>query len=194
MTDMKPALFLDRDGVINREVNYLHRIDDFQFIDGVFDACRFFQTQGYTLIVVTNQAGIGRGYYTEADFQKLTDWMVAQFAVHDVCITQTYFSPYHPTHGIGHYARDHRDRKPNPGMLLRAQQDWKIDLSRSIMIGDKESDIRAGLNAGVTRNVLVRSGHTVNETATQATAVIDSIADLPTLFDRWSQPQSPVTL
>ncbi|MEL7224791.1 MAG: D-glycero-beta-D-manno-heptose 1,7-bisphosphate 7-phosphatase [Cyanobacteria bacterium P01_D01_bin.36] len=182
---MKPALFLDRDGVINREVNYLHKIEDFEFIDGVFESCQFFQKQGYELIVVTNQAGIGRGYYTEADFQTLTDWMSQQFASRNVHIAQTYFSPYHPTHGVGHYGCDHPDRKPNPGMLLRAQQDWKIDLAKSIMVGDKESDISAGLNAGVNTTVLVRSGHAVDEATTKASAVINSIADLPTLFQSW---------
>lgn len=180
---MKPALFLDRDGVINREVHRLYRIEDCEFIEGVFETCRFFQQKGYEIIVITNQSGIGRGHYTEADFQKLTDWMVQQFAQQDVRITQTYFSPYHPTCGLGIYAREHPDRKPNPGMLLRAQQDWQIDLSQSIIVGDKESDILAGLNAGVHTTVLVRSGHAIDEAITKASMVIDSIADLPNIFE-----------
>jgi len=179
-----PALFLDRDGVINREIHRLHRIEDVEFIEGVFETCRFFQQQGYKIIVVTNQSGIGRGYYTEADFQALTDWIAQQFAMQNVRITQTYFSPYHPTHGIGRYGCEHRDRKPNPGMLLRAKQDWQIDLTHSILVGDKESDILAGLNAGVSTTVLVRSGHTIDEATTKASVVIDSIADLPTLLLR----------
>ncbi|MGB3298418.1 MAG: D-glycero-beta-D-manno-heptose 1,7-bisphosphate 7-phosphatase [Phormidesmis sp.] len=179
---MKPALFLDRDGVINREINYLYRIDDFEFIPGTFAACRFFQNRGYCLIVITNQAGIGRGYYTEADFHQLNGWMLDRFKAEGVHIAQTYFSPYHPTHGIGPYRCDHRDRKPNPGMLQRAQQDWQIDLSASIMVGDKESDIQAGLAAGVSTTVLVRSGHSISEANTRAAAVIDSLADLPRLF------------
>lgn len=177
-----PALFLDRDGVINREINYLHRIEDFEFIPGTFCACRFFQARGYRLIVVTNQAGIGRGYYTEADFHRLNDWMIAQFKAEGVHISQTYFSPYHPTQGMGAYRCDHPDRKPNPGMLLRAQQDWNLDLPASILVGDKESDIQAGLAAGLRTTVLVRSGHRIDEANTQATAVINALADLPDLL------------
>jgi len=184
---MKPALFLDRDGVINREVHRLYRIEDCEFIEGVFKTCQFFQQRDYKIIIVTNQSGIGRGHYTETDFQTLTNWMVHKFAQQKVKITQTYFSPYHPTCGIGHYACDHQDRKPNPGMLLRAQKDWQIDLSQSIMVGDKESDILAGLNAGVRTTVLVRSGHAIDEAITKASMIIDSIADLPTLLPALSK-------
>jgi D-glycero-D-manno-heptose 1,7-bisphosphate phosphatase len=176
---LKPALFLDRDGVINREIDYLYRIEDFEFIPGTFATCRFFQARGYRLIIVTNQAGIGRGYYSEADFHKLNSWMLAQFKAENVHITDTYFSPYHPTAGIGAYRQDHFDRKPNPGMLHRAQQDWQIDLSQSILVGDKESDIQAGLAAGLNTTILVRSGHSIDEINTRASAIVDSIADLP---------------
>lgn len=178
---MTPALFLDRDGVINREINYLYRIADFQFIDGAFSTCRAFQAAGYRIIVVTNQGGIGRGYYTEADFHTLNSWMIQQFQTEGVEIAQTYFSPHHPTHGIGDYRCDHPDRKPNPGMILRAQRDWQIDLSASVLVGDKESDIQSGLNAGVRQNILVRSGHVIDEANSQATAIADSIADVPQL-------------
>ena len=180
---MNPALFLDRDGVINQEINYLHRIEDFEFIDGVFATCQYFQEKGYGLFVVTNQAGIGRGYYTEQQFHRLNDWMIEQFAARGVWICQTYFSPYHPTAGIGMYRCDHVDRKPNPGMLLRARADWGVDLARSLLVGDKESDILAGINAGVGMTALVRSGHTIEEGSTQASIVIDSIAELPGVVD-----------
>ena len=179
---MQPALFLDRDGVINKEVHRLHRIEDCEFIEGVFAACQAFQLRGYRLIVVTNQSGIGRGCYSQEQFERLNDWMLAQFLAEGVQITQTYFCPYHPTHGIGAYRREHLDRKPNPGMLLRAKADWQIDLAKSVLVGDKESDIQAGLNAGVGCNVLVRSGHAIDEVNTQADAVIDSVADLFSLL------------
>lgn len=182
----RPALFLDRDGVINYETHYLHRIEEFKFIPGTFATCRFFQQRGYALIVITNQAGIGRGYYTEADFLRLDSWMHDQFKGQGIHITQTYFSPYHPTHGIGPYRRDHPDRKPNPGMLYRAQKDWQIDLSDSILAGDKESDIQAGQAAGIGTTVLVRSGHAIDEAATRASIVLDSIADLPGLISSTS--------
>ena len=180
---MKSALFLDRDGVINKEINYLHRIEDFEFIDGVFETCRYFQEIGYYIFVVTNQGGIGRGYYTERQFHRLDAWMVAQFAIRGVRICQTYFSPYHPTAGVGVYRCEHADRKPNPGMLLRAKADWGIDLARSLLVGDKESDILAGINAGVGMTVLVRSGHAIDEASTRAAVVVDSIADLPEVVD-----------
>ncbi|MGG6270702.1 D-glycero-beta-D-manno-heptose 1,7-bisphosphate 7-phosphatase [Leptolyngbya sp. AN03gr2] len=179
------ALFLDRDGVINQENGYVYRIEDFQFIDGVFETCAFFQRQNYLLIVITNQAGIARGYYSEAEFHTLNTWMIQQFLDRGIEIAQTYYCPNHPTHGIGQYRQACQDRKPHPGMLLRAQRDWGIDLEQSILVGDKESDIQAGLAAQVGLNVLVRSGHPIDELNTQANAVIDSIRDLP----QWvSQP------
>lgn len=179
---MVPALFLDRDGVINKEIHYLHQIEDFEFIDGVFSTCRAFQSRGYRLVIVTNQGGIGRGYYSLEQFYRLNDWMLEQFLAEDIRITQTYFSPYHPTRGVGIYRREHPDRKPGPGMLLKAKADWQIDLERSVLVGDKESDIQAGRNAGVGYNVLVRSGHAIDEVNSLADAVVDSIADVPGLL------------
>lgn len=181
---MRKALFLDRDGVINREIEYLHRTEDFEFIQGVFETCQFFQKEGYLLVVITNQAGIARGYYSEDHFHVLNDWMLQQFADRGIKIAKTYYSPNHPTQGIGQYRRECLDRKPNPGMILRSQQEWQIDLGRSILVGDKESDIEAGLAAHVGLNVLVRSGHLINEDRTQANVIIDSIRDLPLLFSR----------
>ena len=176
---MNKALFLDRDGVINREVRYLYRIEDFEWIPGVLETCRWFGELGYRLVVVTNQAGIGRGYYTEADFHRLTDWMLAQFQSAGADIAKVYYSPYHPIGGRGKYKQDTPCRKPNPGMILRAQADFNLDLSASILVGDKESDIAAGRSAGVGTCVLVRSGHPVDEGTTQADMVLDSLASLP---------------
>ena len=128
---MTRALFLDRDGVINQEVNYLYRIADVAWVDGIFDLCRTAASLGYKIVVVTNQAGIARGYYTVEDFHTLMDWMRAQFNLEGVSLDAVYFSPYHPE-GQGEYARDHEDRKPNPGMLLRAaNRSIQLDLARS---------------------------------------------------------------
>jgi D-glycero-D-manno-heptose 1,7-bisphosphate phosphatase len=179
---MNKALFLDRDGVINKEVNYLYEIQKFEFIEGVFEACNFFQDAGYLLIVITNQAGIARGYYSEDEFNLLNHWMLKQFEDRAVKITKTYYSPFHPEHGIGKYRKDHWSRKPNPGMLFQAHKEFNINLSESILVGDKESDIAAGLAADVGFNVLVRSGHKTDESLTKADAVIDSIRELPRLF------------
>ena len=137
------ALFLDRDGVINHETNYLYRIADVRWIDGIFSLARTAAELGYHLVIVTNQAGIARGLYTEADFQTLTLWMRDQFAAQGAPLSAVYHCPYHPEHGIGDYRRDHEDRKPNPGMLLRAARDLNLDLAASILIGDRCSDIAA---------------------------------------------------
>jgi D-glycero-D-manno-heptose 1,7-bisphosphate phosphatase len=175
---MHKALFLDRDGVINKEKDYLFKIEDFEFIDGVFEALKYFQDQGYLLIIVTNQSGIARGYYREADFLALNAWMMQQFDIHGIRITKVYYSPYHPEHGIGEFKKDTFCRKPNPGMILQAKEDYDIDLKSSILVGDKETDIEAGLNAGISMNILVKSGHKVDMHRTKAGLVVESIKDL----------------
>jgi D-glycero-D-manno-heptose 1,7-bisphosphate phosphatase len=174
---MNRALFLDRDGVINKEVNYLYKIENCQFIDGSLEACLEFQKLGYLIIVVTNQSGIARGYYSERDFQIFTSWMIEQFERVGVNLAKVYYSPYHPSHGIGQYKKDSFCRKPNPGMILDAAREFDLDLKASILVGDSESDIQAGLNAGVGFCVLVRSGHSINENSTNANQVADSLFD-----------------
>jgi D-glycero-D-manno-heptose 1,7-bisphosphate phosphatase len=144
-----PALFLDRDGVVNVEKNYVHRIEDFEFVPGIFELCTTAVERGFRPVVVTNQAGIGRGYYTEADFQALTAWMLERFRERGIDIAGVYHCPYHPTAGLGPYRRESFDRKPNPGMLLKACNDLRLDLWRSAFVGDKDSDMAAGRAAGV---------------------------------------------
>lgn len=152
---MKKALFLDRDGIINIEKNYVHKIEDFEFVDGVFETLRFFQNEGYLLIIITNQAGIGRGYYTEKDFHKLNEWMLDELMKQGIRIDKVYYDPYHPVHGIGKYKKDSVNRKPNPGMILDAKMYFDIDLEKSALIGDKLSDIEAGKRAGIKRLFLL---------------------------------------
>lgn len=176
---MNKALFLDRDGVINKEINYLHRIEDVEFIDGIFAMCRFFEEGGFLPIVVTNQAGIARGYYSEDDFHVLNDWMLNEFRQKNIHIRKVYFCPYHPTDGVGKYKKDSLDRKPLPGMLLRAQKEFSLNMAESILLGDKESDIQAGIAAGVGANVLFSSQLNV---PTAADIVIDHLAALPNLI------------
>ena len=154
---MNKAVFLDRDGIINVEKRYLYKIEDFEFVDGIFETLLFFQDLGYILIIITNQSGIARGYYSEADFFVLTGWMLREFEKAGVHIAKVYFSPYHPECGIGEYKRESFCRKPNPGMILQAKREFNIDLQHSILIGDQETDIEAGINAGVGTNILVRS-------------------------------------
>lgn len=145
----RPALFLDRDGVINIDHGYVCRPEDFEFVDGIFEVVAAARQAGYLVVVVTNQAGIGRGYYTEADFHRLMDWVKAEFAARGGGIDAVYFCPYHPDHGVGEYRRDSDCRKPAPGMFLRAADDLDIDMARSIMVGDKASDAEAARAAGV---------------------------------------------
>lgn len=142
------ALFLDRDGVINQDAGYTHKIEAFEFIDGIFGLCRTARGLGYRLVVVTNQAGIGRGHYTEADFQRLTTWMKDRFADAGAPLDAVYHCPYHPD-GIGEYRRVSDWRKPAPGMLLQAATDLALDLRASLLVGDSETDIQAANTAGL---------------------------------------------
>lgn len=155
---MNKALFLDRDGVINKEKNYLYKIEDFEFIDGVFDTCRYFQDKGYLIIIITNQAGIARGKYTENDYEVLTIWMTNQFERENIKVSKVYHCPHHPD-----FSGECECRKPNIGMLLEAQTDFNIDMSQSILVGDKNSDIEAGINAGIGQNYLITTGHKIVE-------------------------------
>ena len=149
------AAFLDRDGVINRDHGYVWRVEDFEFLPGVMDAATALAQWGFTLVVVTNQAGIGRGMYTEADFDRLTGWMCAQFAQAGVAIAGVYHCPHHPSLAQGDLRMVCRCRKPAPGMLLDAAGDLGLDLAKSVIFGDKCDDMRAGLAAGVGLRVLL---------------------------------------
>lgn len=170
---MKKALFLDRDGVINKEKNYLYKIEDFEFIDGVFKTCRQFQNNGYLIIVITNQAGIAKGKYTEWDFQVLTKWMCERFLEKGVLVDAVFHCPHHPE-----FTGDCNCRKPASGMLVEARRAFDINMRESILVGDKESDIEAGLQAGVGANILVKSGHEINIERTKANKVVWSIKQL----------------
>lgn len=179
---MKKALFLDRDGVINKEKHYVYKIEDFEFIEGIFESCAYFQQQDYLIFVITNQSGIARGYYTNEDFSNLTNWMLKEFDCKGVKITKVYYSPFHPEYGIGQYRLDSWCRKPNPGMLEEAQKEFDLDLSQSILIGDKETDIEAGITANIGMNILVRSGCEINEKSSKADLIINSIRELQYLI------------
>lgn len=149
------ALLLDRDGVINEDYGYVHSIENFVFRAGIFELAARALDEGFVIIVITNQAGIGRGYYDTKDFIDLNIWMVSEFKLRGIDILQTYWCPHHPTHGVGEYQKDCQSRKPNPGMILQAASDYDIDLSESILVGDNLSDLEAGERAGVRRLYLV---------------------------------------
>lgn len=153
------VLFLDRDGVINHDGGYVHDATATAWMPGIFELCREAAGAGLLLVVVTNQAGIARGYYSEAQFYDYTAWMHAQFTLHDAPLLATYFCPHHPEHGIGEYLLDCDCRKPKPGMLLQAATDYQVDMQNSGLIGDKPGDITAGRAAGVAHlHMLERTG------------------------------------
>ena len=162
------TIFLDRDGVINKEINYLHKIEDFEFIDGVFETCRYLISLDYQIIVITNQSGISRGYYTEKDFQIITEWMIAEFQKNDIIILDIFHCPHLPNSNCN-------CRKPKPGMLLDAKYKHNIDMQNSWLIGDKEIDIIAANSSGITNTILVKSGHKINEVDSNAKYFLDSI-------------------
>ena len=153
---MTRALFLDRDGVVNVDHGYVHTVERFDFVDGIFELCGAARVLYMALVVVTNQAGIGRGYYDEAAFERLTAWMRARFEREGVPLAAVYHCPFHPEHGIGRYRADSFDRKPNPGMLLRARDELGVALGRSVMVGDTASDMLAARRAGVPVRALYR--------------------------------------
>lgn len=166
---MRKALFLDRDGVVNVEKNYLHKIDDFELMDGIVEVCRSYQQQEYLIIIVTNQSGISRGYYSEEDFALLSQWMVDHFKGLGVRIEKIYHCPHHESiDGVCEC------RKPEPGMFLRAQREYDLDMGDSVMIGDNERDIDASVKAGVGMNILLSTGTVTS----RADRIIHSLREL----------------
>ena len=153
------AIFLDRDGVINKEINYLHKIEDFEFTENCIAALKTLQSYGYLLFIITNQAGIGRGYYTEDDFHQLNNWMLTKLSEHGVVITEVRFCPHHPEQGIGKYKINCDCRKPKTGLITPLIEKYNIDTKKSILIGDKMSDIKAGEAANINTLILVKTGH-----------------------------------
>jgi D-glycero-D-manno-heptose 1,7-bisphosphate phosphatase len=171
------ALFLDRDGVINVDTGYVHRIEQFAFVPGIFDLVRFAgQELGWAVVVATNQSGIGRGLFTEADFTRLTDWMLERFAREGAPLTRVYHCPYHPEAGIGAYRRDHSWRKPNPGMMLQAASDLDLNLAGSAYIGDDLRDMKAAAAAGIGIRIRLNTAGIFTETAEPPHDVVADLA------------------
>lgn len=145
---MKKALFLDRDGVINIDHGYVYQIENFDFMPGILSLCKRFYDQGFQLVVVTNQSGIGRKYYTEEDFEVLTQWLRKEFENNGSPLSSVYHCPHHPE-------QDCTCRKPLPGMFLKAKEDLGLNMEQSVMIGDKTSDMQAAHASGVGRRILL---------------------------------------
>lgn len=145
------ALFLDRDGTINVDINYVWRIEDFKFIEGIFPIIKKYQSNGYLIFIVTNQSGIARGFYTENDFIRLTEWMIRQFKKEGIAIAKVYHCPHHPD-----FTGECNCRKPKPGLILQAINEFNLDPEKSVLIGDKKRDIEAGKRAGIGTNLVVQ--------------------------------------
>jgi D-glycero-D-manno-heptose 1,7-bisphosphate phosphatase len=155
---MNKAFFIDRDGVIVVETDYLGHPDDVEIIPGVAEALKAIKAAGFLAIIVSNQSGVARGYYSESDVELVNHRIVEVLAEQGAVIDAFYHCPHHPK-----FSGDCDCRKPEPGMLLTAAEDHQIDPAKSYMIGDKISDVEAGRNAGCAESVLIKTGHGINE-------------------------------
>lgn len=160
----RKVLFLDRDGTINVDKHYVFRPSDFEWVPGIVECCRAAVAAGYDIVIVTNQSGIERGYFTEADYAVFTQYLRNRFADEGVPILDVLHCPW----------LEHADRKPNPGLFLKAAQRWQVDMAASISLGDKPRDVQAGVAAGVGRNFLLSA----DSATPAATAVIESPTEL----------------
>ena len=168
------ALFLDRDGVINVDRGYIRRPDQCEFVSGIFELARFWTNElRRPIVVVTNQSGIGRGYFSENSYAELTQWMCSRFEAEGTTITRVYHCPYHPLDGIGKYRCNHPWRKPKPGMILQAVSDLGLNPARCAILGDKISDMEAGAEAGIGLRVLIG-----RRDAKRSETVYEVVADL----------------
>jgi D-glycero-D-manno-heptose 1,7-bisphosphate phosphatase len=161
------AIFLDRDGIINKDYSYVYKSENFEFCDGIFEALQYLLSLDYLLFIVTNQSGIGRGYYSKDDFEKLTYWMLNEFKKKSVKITKVYHCPHSPKDNCN-------CRKPKTQLFEQAQKEFDIDMKNSWMIGDKLSDIEAGKKAGITNTIFVNST-TCKEASYSITSILDII-------------------
>ena len=144
------ALFLDRDGVINIDHGYVHTRETFDLVSGIFDLVRRFREQGFLCIVVTNSAGIARGYFSESHFREFSAWIMEEFSRAGAPLDAIYYCPHHPSAGAPPYRRECSCRKPEPGMILQAASDFGLNLADSVLVGDQDTDILAGARAGIT--------------------------------------------
>lgn len=166
----KKIIFLDRDGVINHDHGYVSDISKFEFINGVFQACNHFTKLGYEIIVITNQSGIGRKYFSENDFLNLTKWMSEEFKNNGINILKVYYCPHSPNENCN-------CRKPEIGMITQACNDFDIDLNKSWLIGDKISDIQTALKANIKNNILIKSSYNEKKDEKIASFTANSLFD-----------------
>lgn len=158
MSNLTPAVFLDRDGVINLDTGYTHKVEELKILPGVAEGCKQLMNAGFELIIVTNQSGIARGLYSEHDYQTFNSALVSQLSQDNVRFLAAYYCPHHQDGKTEGYSYICDCRKPKPGMLLQARREHNIDMQRSYIIGDRASDLQAGENAGLKGKVLIKTG------------------------------------
>ncbi|RAP35569.1 D-glycero-beta-D-manno-heptose-1,7-bisphosphate 7-phosphatase [Candidatus Marinamargulisbacteria bacterium SCGC AAA071-K20] len=174
---MSKAVFLDRDGVINVDSGYVHSKEKFIFIENIFDLCLHLQNLGYLLIVITNQSGIDRGYYTEETFNQLSKWMTDTFKKNHIEISKVYYCPDTPEKATFM-------RKPNPGMILNAKEEFDIDLDKSWLIGDKLTDIEAGENAKINNLILFQESSALHKKDKERYHITCSLNEIKNIISR----------
>ena len=179
---LNKGLFLDRDGIVNEDFGYVGSIENFLFNERIFDLCHEAINCGYLIFIVTNQAGIGRGYYSESDFVKLTDWMIGKFLEQGIVISEVFYCPNHPVFGQGKYKKEDFDRKPNPGMLLKAIKKYSLDAKTSLMVGDKPTDVEAGQRAGIGTNILVTQVNEYQKINSPSVKIVKDISGVLKFF------------
>lgn len=171
---MKVA-FLDRDGVINKEIDYLYKVKDFEYTNKCVSGLQSLISSGYKLVIVTNQAGIARGLFTIQDYRSLMNWMEDDLKQFGVNFLDILFCPHHPQGTVKNFTKNCNCRKPLPGMFIKAKNKFDIDMKNSIVIGDKKSDIEAGKSAGVGKAFLVRSGHPLSKDLIDDVLILDDL-------------------
>ena len=166
-------IFLDRDGVINIDKSYVYKIEEFEFCEYIFELCRYFKELNYEFIIVTNQSGIGRGYYNIDDFNKLTNWMIDRFYEQKIEILDTLYCPHSPED-------DCNCRKPKAGMIKKAIEKYDIDLNNSWLIGDKLTDIEAAINGKIKNHILISSKYnkSLKEESKKVQFVVDNLYEI----------------
>ncbi len=176
------ALFLDRDGVINVNHGYVHMPKQTDWVPGIFDLARAARNAGFVLVVVTNQAGIARGYYTVEQFERYTRWVHTRFADEGAPLLATYYCPHHPDAGFGDLRTECDCRKPRPGMFMQAIRDFGLDPAASTIVGDSPADIQAAMVAGVGSRWLLQSDDGVAMPATMGATRIHALSELQAEF------------
>jgi len=165
------TVFLDRDGVINKDIGYLYESKYFEFVDGIIDVCKYLLENNFSLIVITNQSGIARGFYKEQKFLELNEWMLKEFHKRDIEILDVFYCPHGPEDNC-------LCRKPRPGMFINAVNKYDINTKESWMVGDKEDDIIAANNAGISNTVLLKSDYVNDNSTSKASHKITSLKEI----------------